>query len=83
MNKIIINVFVPLIDDSFDIKVPINLDMSVVLEQIQEAIVELSNNAYVVNSDAKLYEKSTARLINTNNIVKFSGLKNGASVMLI
>lgn len=83
MDKIIINVFVPLIDDSFDIKVPINLEMSVVLELIQESIVELSNNAYVVNADAKLYDKSTAYLINTNNIVKFSGLKNGASVMLI
>lgn len=83
MNKIIINVFVPLIADSFDIKIPINLDMVTVLELIQDSIVELTDNQYISNPNAKLYDKNTACLINTNNIVKFSGLKNGASVMLI
>jgi hypothetical protein len=83
MKKILVNVFVPLIDDSFDIKLPINLEMNDVMSLIQDAIVDLSDKSYVVNPNAVLYDKNTGLLINTNNIVKFSGLKNGSSVMLI
>lgn len=83
MNKILVTVFVPLIDDSFDIKVPINIDMTDFIQLVQDAIVDLSNKAYVVNPSAKLYDKNTGMLINVNNIVKFSGLKNGSSVMII
>jgi len=83
MDKIIINVFVPLIDSSYDVKVPINLSMIDVMDLIQKTIVELSDGDYILNPEAKLFDKNTAKLINLNNIVKFSGLTNGASVMLI
>ena len=83
MDKLLISVFVPLIDDTFNIQIPINLEMQEALSFIQTAVVDLSNKAYVVNPNAKLYDRNTGYLINTNNIVKFSGLKNGALVMLI
>lgn len=83
LNKITINVFVPLIDCSYDMNIPINLKMSDVIKLIQETIHDLSNGDYVINKNAKLYDKSTAKLINLNNIVKYSGLTNGACVMLL
>ena len=83
MDKILITVFVPFIDDNFDIKIPINLEMVLVMQLIQEAIVDLSNDTYVINPNAKIYDKNTGYLINQNNIVKFSGLKNGSAVMII
>lgn len=83
MNKILVNIVVPYIDNSFDVELPINLEMEEAINLIQKAINELSNNAYVIRDNVKLYDKSTGCVVNNNNIVKFSGLKNGASVMLI
>lgn len=83
MDKLLINVFVPLIDDNFEVKVPINLEMKEAVQLIQEAIVDLSNKAYIVNPNARLFDKNTGNLINVNNIVKFSGLTNGASIMIL
>ena len=83
MNKIFVNVFVPSLDRNFNIELPINLEMKYVVEELQRTIKELSEGSYVINEKVKVYDKSTGLLINTNNIVKFSGLKNGCSIMLI
>ena len=83
MGNIYINVFVPSLDRNFNIELPINLEMQYVLKEIQTAIKELSDGTYVINPKPKLYDKSSGLLINLSNIVKFSGLTNGASVMLI
>ena len=82
MNKIYVNVFVPTLDRSFDIKLPINLEMKYVVENLQKAISEITEEAYVINENVKLLDKNTGDLINLNNIVKYSGLKNGSSIML-
>lgn len=83
MDKIYINVFVPVLDKNYDIELPINLEMKYVVDEIQKAINEITEGIYIIRDDARLYDKSTGYLINTNNIVKYSGLKNGCSVMIM
>ena len=82
MNKIFVNVFVPVLDRNFDVELPINLEMKYVVVELQKAINELTDGAYQVKSDLEIYDKSTGYLINLNNIVKYSGIKNGGSIML-
>ena len=83
MDSIYVNVFVPALDQSFDIELPINLEMEYVSKNIQNSIKELTEDAYVVKDDIQIFDKSTGDLINTNNIVKYSGLKNGSSIMIL
>ena len=83
MDKIYVNVFVPALDQSFDIELPINLEMKYVVDNIQNAIKEITEDAYIIKKEVQLFDKSTGDLINMNNIVKYSGLKNGSSIMLV
>ena len=83
MDSIYVNVFVPALDQYFDIELPINLEMKYVVANLQNAIKEITEDAYVINNDVKIFDKNTGDLINTNNIVKYSGLKNGSSIMLV
>ena len=83
MKKVYINLFVPSLDRSFDMEIPINLEMKYVIDKIQKTLSELTEGCYVIKEDVKLYDKGTGLLINQLNIVKYSGLKNGASIMLI
>ena len=83
MDKVLVSVFVPSVDDTYNIQIPINLEMKDVINFIQEAIADITGEAYKVDPNARLYDRNTGCLINTNNIVKFSGLKNGALLMLI
>lgn len=82
MNKVLITIYVASIDEEFDIFIPIGIKMSDVLDVIQDSIIELSNGNYVKKEEVSLYN-SDGLLININNIVKFSGVKNGLKLMLI
>ena len=81
MDKIFIDLFIPALDKSYNIELPINLEMKYVVEKIQDALIELTDGSYISKSDVSLFDKNTGCLINLNNIVKYSGLKNGSSIL--
>lgn len=83
MNKILISIYVLTIEEEYDLFIPINENMKNVLNLIQQTIAELSGGYYIVNQNAFLYNGIDGKIINNNNIVKFSGLKNGSRVLLV
>ena len=82
MDKVLVTIYVLCIDESYDILLPINLGMVETLDLIQNTIVELSNNNYVKHDNIILLN-SENKVINSNNVVRLSGIKNGAKVLLI
>lgn len=83
MNKILVSVKVPTIEEEYDLLIPIGEKMSEVLLLIQKSIHELSGGYYMINEEANLYDSIGGKVINKNNIVRFSGLKNGSKVILL
>ncbi len=83
MDKILITIYVLTIDESYDIKVPINALMQDVLDLVQDTIKDLSGGTYIPNPNARLYEKNSGLVINVHNIVKYSGLQNGSNLLLL
>ena len=83
MNKILVTVYVPVIEKKYDIFVPINVVVSEFITSLQDSIVEMSNGFYEKNDQALLIDSLTCKVINAKNIVKFSGLRNGSLVMLL
>lgn len=83
MNKILVSVKVPTIEEEYDLFIPIGEKMGEVLLLIQKSIHELSGGYYVINETANLYDSIGGKVINKNNIVRFSGLKNGSKVILL
>lgn len=81
MNKILITVFVVSLNEEYDIFIPIGLKVNEIIDIIQDSLYELSNNNFQKKENIDLYT-STGLLINKNNIVKFSGLKNGVKLLL-
>ena len=84
MNKILITVYILFTGEQYDIFVPIGMKVLNVIELIQKTVNELDNENYVIkaNDTVKLFDEK-GNVINENNIVKFSGLKNGSKVVLI
>ena len=70
------------IDETFDIYIPINKNTQEALNLIQKEIVKLSNETYIINEKAMLYTEN-GTVINTNNMVRFSGLTNGQKLLLV
>ena len=82
MDKILVTFYVLSLEEEFDVFIPINVKLAEVLNTIQQTILEMSEGNYVINPNPLLYNDLDGKLININNIVKFSGLMNGSRVMI-
>ncbi len=82
-NKILVEVFVPLLNQEYDIFIPINKKIGNVVRLINEAINDLSNGCFPLKKDTFLYSKDTGMPLNLSKNVKDAGLVNGSQIVLI
>ena len=82
MDKILVTIYVLSIEQEFDVFLPIGETVSNVLDLIQDSLVDLSNNNYIKKENVFLYDNE-GNIINPNNIIKYSVLKNGEKVCLM
>ena len=80
-NKILIEVYVPLIEKEFDVLVPVNKKIRNVTRLINSTINDLSNGSN--NKKVRLFNRINGVLLETKLNVKEAGLVNGSQVVLI
>lgn len=83
MNKVFIIVNVPLIEESYEVYIPIGKKIHKVSAILAKAISELSGGHYPANKEATLYSKVTGKPYNINLTVKDTDIRNGTEVILI
>lgn len=82
MNKILVTIYVVSIDEEYDLLLPIGKKIKDIIGPIQDSIVDLSNGNFQKKDNILLYT-SEGLIVNQNNIVKYSGLKNGCKLCAI
>ena len=82
-NKILIELYIPSIEKEYNLYIPINKKIGTVKTLIEQALVELTDNAYVIKKDSNFYSKETGEVYNVNNSVLETDLKNGSRIILI
>ncbi len=83
MNKILIELFIPMLDQRLELFIPINKTFYQTSILIQKAIMEMTNGAYKISDKAIFYNQTTGKSYDINEIVKNSDLQNGSSLLLI
>lgn len=83
MDKILVTVHVLSLEEKYDFFLPINLPMSNVIKNIQISISEITNGLYQGSEKVLIFDSLEGKIINQNNIVKFSGLKNGSDILIV
>lgn len=82
-NKILIELDIPLIEKSYDLYIPINKKIGTIKRLIEEALIELTDNAYIIKEDTNFYSKDTGQIYDVNKSVRETDLKNGSRIVLI
>lgn len=83
MNKILVVVYVPLIEFKYEVYIPINKKVGTVKDLIIKSINEMTNNALYSNRILKLYNNDTGDVLPNNIYVKDSNMVNGTTLVLI
>ena len=83
MNKVLIDVFVPNIDEHYNIFIPINKRINTIKRSIVQSIGELLEDNTFENLTFNMYDSETGLKFDDNVYVKDSGIKNGSKIILI
>ena len=82
-NKILIGLYIPLIEKNYDIYIPINKKIGAIKRLIEAGLVELTDNSYIIKEDSNFYSKETGEIYDVNKSVRETDLKNGSKIVLI
>lgn len=83
MSKIIVEVYLPAALQSYDIRIPTDMQLSQVTDLIAKALSQMSGFLYCADSSSLLCDCETGEILNINMSVWELGLKNGSRLMLI
>ena len=83
MDKVLVEVFVPVLERTFDIFIPQNLPMYEVLELIKKAVREMSDGRFIPDRNTTICNRLDGTIININLSVYELDIKNGSKLMLI
>ena len=83
MDKVLVEVYVPVLDRSYDIFIPLRSPMYEVLELIKKAIKEMSDGRFIANENTSICYRENGAIININLSVYELEIKNGSKLMLI
>ena len=82
-NKILIELSIPLIEQSYDLFIPINKKLGTIKYLVEEGLTELTDKAYIPNEASNFYSKETGQIYDINQTIRDTDLKNGSRIILI
>ena len=82
-NKILIELYIPLIEKNYDLYIPINKKIGTIKKLIEERLIDLTDHDYIIKEGSNFYSKETGEVYDVNKSVRETDLKNGSRIVLI
>ena len=80
--KVLVNIFVPEIEQSFEFYIPVNRHLDVVIKIINAAINELTFTQYPIKENLRLCNRRTGQIYDNGYYVRNTDIKNGTQLIL-
>ena len=82
-NKVNVDLFVPAINEYYNLFIPINKSVGEVIKLLNQAINELTDNSFPITNNLSLVHVSNGEVCDTTKIVKANNIRNGSRLALI
>lgn len=83
MDKVLIDIFLPAINRSFEVYIPLDSKFYEITPLVSKMLSELSNGLFISGDDSILYERKTGNILNINMSARQLNIKNGENLMLL
>ena len=83
MNKVLVEVYVPVVKQNYDMLIPSSIMMYEAVELIGRIATEMSNGIFVADKDTVVCRREDGAILNINLSVRELGLKHGSRLMLV
>ena len=68
-NKILIGLYIPLIEKNYDIYIPVNKKIGTIKKLIEQGLVELTDNSYIIKEDSNFYSKDNGQIYDAYSLL--------------
>lgn len=82
MNRILVKLYIPLIEKQYDVWIPINKSVYSTIKYFIKGIEQLNKLQYNTDKFPKLYNKATAEAYNYTTMIVDTDIRNGAELIL-
>ena len=82
-NKVLVNVYIPNIDEYYEIYIPTNETVNKVLELILKSVYELSDSIFDLDKKHYLLDPDTSLVYDISLIIRDTNIKNDKKLILI
>ena len=82
-NKLLVTVIVPLLEERYEIFIPINKPISKVIQLIEKALKEMTNGYYPNKENSVIIDAESGSVYDVNITVKESRIMNGSKIILL
>ena len=82
-NKVLIRLYVPEIDFSFDVFIPVNEIVWKVKKLLVKSVSDLTGGILDLESDFTLINKVTSEIYDNNSIVRNTNIRNASELILL
>lgn len=83
MNKVLVYVYVPLIEQEYNLFIPVNRKIGLIKKILGNSIIELSDGNYQIEGYFNLYNKTTNRMYDDDAYVINTDIRNGSKLILL
>ena len=82
-NKVLVKIYVPSIDEEYEIYIPTNESIKKVLELIVKSVYELSDSYLDMTVDHYLLDPNTSSVYMNDQIIRDTDIKNSKKLILV
>ena len=82
-NKVLVNIIIPEIEQSFDLYLPLNKKVSTILVLIDKAISQTHKRNYFLTKKSLLMEYQTGTKYDGDSFIRDTNIKNGTRLILL
>ena len=83
MEKIVVEVTVPILETGYDIFIPPDVPLYQVLGSVCRAVTELSEGRFIAGPGTQLCTKNRGTILDINRTAWEQGIRNGSRLLLI
>lgn len=83
MNKILVKLYVPAIENEYDVWIPLNRKVHNITRLLVKAVNEFTGGYYNPKEMPRLFDKFTALQYDFDLTIKEANMKNGTEIIMI
>lgn len=83
MNKVLVIVYVPFIEQKYEVYIPINKRIGTIKKILINSISEFTDGNFAINQNIKIYDRESGNILRNYMYVKETNIRNGSELVLM